>query len=200
MTASWREHIRCENCGEPVSTEYPFDRWVRTNPHLDSVQDGIVITDGDKWVHRYALRRKGELDRRVQYLMSVEVKSHEKDLSPSQRDTLLMINALLRTTPWREQRDNGRFVSGHPQNVRIVHSWLNGSKVMLLCYGIHKLRLSHSTPDDSDWMTWDDKKIDRGILISLLRFDTHPDSLRPMEHRRHKFIPDHPVLPFVAES
>jgi len=195
MTADWRQYVGCPVCGAQVSTEYPFDTWVRQHPDLESIKDGIVITDGDKWVHRYAVRTGGAADRSVQYLMSVEVKTFERDLSDSQRDTLAIINALLRTTPWKEQRLGGRLISDHAQNTRIVYSVLNGRRVQILCYGIHKLRLSGGTPDDSEWMTWDDKKITTAQLVGLLRFDLHPDSLRKMENRHHKHTPEpHPVL------
>lgn len=186
MTAGWRHYVPCQVCGAQVSAEYPFDAWVREHPELDSIKDGIVITDGDKWVHRYAIRTGGRIDKAVQYLMSVEVKAFERDLTDSQRDTLHMINQLLRTTPWKEQRLDGRLISHHAQNVRVVHSTLNGRTVQLLCYGVHKLRLSHGTPDNSEWMTWDDKKITTDQLVGLLRFDLNPDSLRVLEHRHHK--------------
>lgn len=193
MTPAWREFIPCPACGAQVSTEPAFDKWIREHPQLDSVSDSVVITDGDKWVHRYAVRMGGTKNRSVQYLMSVEVKTFEADMTPTQRDTLAMVNVLLRTTPWREQRLNGQLIPGHSQNVRIVHSVLNGRPIQLLCYGIHKLRLSHGTPDDSEWMTWDNKTITSGQLVKLLRFDLHPDSLRRMEHRHHKRTPERPM-------
>jgi hypothetical protein len=195
MTSGWRQYVPCPVCGTQVSAEYPFDAWVRANPELDSIKDGIVVTDGDKWVHRYAIRTGGTMDRAVQYLMSVEVKTFEADLTPTQRDTLAIVNALLRTTPWKEQRANGQLVAGHAQNVRIVYSVLNGRRVQLMCYGIHKLRLSNGTPDDSEWMTWDDKPISTDQLVGLLRFDLHPDSLNRLEHRHHKYTPpEQPML------
>ncbi len=200
MTTDWREYTGCPACGAQVSTEYPFDAWVRTHPDLESIKDGIVITDGDKWIHRCAIRTGGVADKSVQYLMSVEVKSFARDLKPSQRDTLAIINVLLRTMPWKEQRSNGRLISDHAQNVRTVYSHLNGRYIQILCYGIHKLRLSDGTPDDSKWMTWDDKPITTAQLVGLFRFDLNPDSLKKLEHRHHKFTPHRPEPLFSDDA
>lgn len=195
MTGDWRSS----------KAEHPFDAWVRSKPELDSVRECIVITDTDKWIHRYGFRRtKWGVDREVQYLMMVERKTHGADMTDSQRDTLHIVNQLLGTVPWKEQRLLGRLVSGHSQNTRIVYSTLNRRKVQIICYGVHKLRLSGASPKDSAWITWDDKEITEQQLVGLFRFDLNPVSLRPLEHRTHKrrfsmdaLFPDdfHDVLP-----
>jgi hypothetical protein len=100
----------------------------------------------------------------------------------------------LRTVPWRNQRDRGKLKPGHDPDARIIYSVMNGCKIQLICYGVHKLRLSGSAPDASQWITWDDKPINEQTLTLLLRFDIHPDSLRPMEHRRHKRADHTPTL------
>jgi ParB/RepB/Spo0J family partition protein len=94
-----------------------------------------------------------------------------------------------RPLPWKEQRVAGAFVTGHLQNVRRVHARIAGRFVQLHCYGVHVLRLSASTPDDSV-MTWDNKPINRDELLRLLRFDISPYSLQPLEHRTHKRVQD----------
>jgi hypothetical protein len=198
MTARWREYVDCPSCGARVSTEQPFDTWVRNHPQLDSVRDGITITDGDKWVHRYAIRTGGAADRSVQYLMTVEVKTHERRMPPSQSDTLTMVNDLLRTVPWKEQRESGKLAAGHRQNIRVVQSVFSGRRVQLLCYGIHVLRFSGAGPEDSDWMTWDGHQIGPEHLVKLLRFEIHPDSLQIMEHRHHKTGHRQQPLPYSA--
>jgi hypothetical protein len=195
VTAQWRGDVRCPNCGIVVQTEPPFDSWVRENPMLDSVQDAIVIQDGDKWVHRYAVRTKGRLERDVQYLMSLEVKTFDADMNAAQRDTLHIVNQAIRTIlQWREKRDAGRFIPGHPPNVQLVTSFLNGRVIQLECYGVHKLRMSGAGPLDSAHMTWDNKPITTDQLTLLLRFDLNPDTLLPLEHRRHKRIDRSPAL------
>lgn len=186
MTPPWRE--RCPSCG--ASTEQPIDAWIRTHPELESKDKDLYICDGDKWVHRFAVRRRGTRDRSVQYLMSIEIKTHDAAMKPSQRDTLHDVNQLIRTEPWREQRERGRFLPGHRQNVRMVWSAWQGKKVQLLCYGIHVLRLSGATPDDSERMTWDGQDITADDLVQLLAFRRNPDAPRRMiEDRHHKYTP-----------
>lgn len=129
--------------------------------------------------------------RDVQYLMLVEVKVHGRDMDAPQRDLLAIVNDLLRTNAWKEQRVNGQFISGHAQNARSVYSYIAGKRVRVYCYGVHKLRMSGATPELSQWMTWSDgggieRYITQDDLVRLLRFDTNPDSLRPLEHREHK--------------
>jgi hypothetical protein len=198
MTRQWRETVPCPKCGMRVSTESAFDRWVRNHERLDSVRDGVVITDGDKHVHRCHIRVKGESIRDVQYLMDIEVKAFGRDMTDSQRDTLHIHNQLLRTNGWKKQL--GRFLTGHEQNVRNVFSSYSGKHVQVIHYGVHKLRMTGADPVTSDRITWDDKQIDVDQLVGLLRFDVNPDSLRPMEHRRHKRIDDRAPTLFGEDS
>lgn len=187
MTAPWREYVPCVVCGAQVSTEVPVKTWIRAHNALDSRQACLCIGDSDLWVQRYGERtRPGFVSRDVMYLMLLEVKTHGRDLEESQRELLHLANQLLRTMPWKEHRAGGRFVTGHAQNFREVYATLARRRVLILCYGVHKLRLSGSTPADSREITWDDKPIDAAQLVSLLRFDLSPDTLRPEEHRRHK--------------
>lgn len=199
MTSRWRGRVSCPECGAQVSTEQPIDAWIRNHPDLDSRKDGIVITDGDKFVHRYHVRTKGGWsDRSVQYFMLLELKTFGADESLSQADTHSMFNQLMRTVAWRFQRgQSGRFPSGHPHNVRTVkvYSQFSQAYVQVINYGKHTLKLSGSTPEDSDSISWDGKthtpngkKIDPELLVQILRFDLNPDSLMPNDHRRHKRI------------
>lgn len=194
MTPPWNQYVPCPVCGAQVSTEQPIDAWIRNHPELDSKRDGIVISDSDKWVHRYLVRTKGADPREVQYLMLIEIKAHGACEDDSQSDTLAIVNQLLRTVAWKFQRDAGRFISGHPHNVRVVFSPYSGRNIQVINYGKHLLRLSGLTPDDSEWMTWDAKPINASQLVKLLRFDLLPDSLNPNEHRRRKRINRNPVL------
>lgn len=200
MTAEWRETVPCQHCGVPTSTEQPIKAWIRKHEELDSRKHCLCIGDSDLWVQKYGTRTwHNGVDRDLMYLMLVEIKTHGRDLNSAQRDLLHMVNQLLRTNPWKEQRDGGRFTLGHPQNVRIVSSVIAGKHVRVQCYGVHKLRISGATPDQSEWLTWDDKPIGFDQLPALLRYDLHPDSLRPMEHRSHKRTVDMPALFGVAD-
>lgn len=195
MTAGWRETVPCPHCGVPVSTEQPIKAWVRKHEDLDSKKHCLCIGDSDLWVQRYGTRRHHTgVDRSVMYLMLVEIKTHAGDLNQPQRDLLHIVNQLIRTKPWKEQRADGRFVAGHDQNVRLIYSVIAGKKTPIYCYGVHKLRISGATPDQSEWMTWDDRPIGWDQLPAVLRFDVDPDSLRKVEHRSHKQVVDVPAL------
>lgn len=200
MTTGWREAVACDRCGSPVSTEQPIKAWIRTHDGLDSRQRCLCVGDSDLWVQRFGTRRhQTGIDRSVMYLMLIEIKTHGRDLDDSQRDLLHIINQLLRTKPWREQRDLGRFQAGHQQNARIIYSHIARRKVRLQCYGVHKLRISGATPDTSDWMTWDDKPIQMSQLVELLRYDLDPDNLNRLEHRSHKRSIDMPALFVIGD-
>lgn len=200
MTSRWRETVPCEHCGVPASTEPPIKAWIRKHEELDSRKQCLCIGDSDLWVQKFGTRRwHTGVDRDVMYLMLVEIKTYARDLDEPQRDLLHIVNQLLRTNPWKEQRAEGRFINGHRQNVRIVYSIMAGRKVPIHCYGVHKLRISGATPDESEWIAWDDKQITFDQLLKVLRYDLHPDSLRPMEHRSHKQTVDMPVLFSLAD-
>jgi hypothetical protein len=200
MTTEWRETVPCEHCGVPVSTEQPIKSWIRKHEDLDSRKHCLCIGDSDLWVQRYGTRRwHTGVDRSVMQLMLIEIKTHARDLNQPQRDLLHIVNQLLRTRPWKEQRADGRFVDGHDQNVRLIYSVIARKKVPIHCYGVHKLRISGATPDESEWMTWDDKKIGWDQLPAVLRFDLDPDSLRKMENRSHKRARDVPTLFELSE-
>lgn len=184
----------------------PFHAWVRGHPDLDSIRQCLCIGDSDLWVQRYGERntRLG-IKRDVQYLMLVEVKVHGRDMDAPQRDLLAIVNDLLRTNAWKEQRANGQFISGHAQNARTVYSYIAGKRVRVYCYGVHKLRMSAATPELSEWMTWSDgggieRYVTQDELLRLLRFETNPDSLRPMEHREHKRRLEPPATLFEVPS
>ena len=81
--------------------EEPWRKWIRQNPRLDSIRDGIALTDCDMWIHRYKVNTDRVSTREVQHLMLVEVKTFSADVPDSQRDTYQIINAILRTADRR---------------------------------------------------------------------------------------------------
>lgn len=195
MTTGWRETVPCQQCGNPVSTEQPIKSWIRGHRDLDSRRACLCIGDSDLWVQRYGTRRGTTgVDRSVMYIMLVEIKTHGRELDESQRELLGFVSELLRTKPFAEQRVGGRFVAGHRQNVRLIRSYSSGRPIQLHCYGVHLLRLSGSTPEDSEKITWDQHPVTKKQLVGLLRYDLDPDSLREIEHRSHKRKVDVPEL------
>ena len=205
MTTPWREVVECTRCGNQISTETPVKTWIRTNAELDSKQHRLCVGDSDLWVQRYGTRKnanRGRVDRDVMYLMLVEIKTHGATLNDPQRDELGIVNDLLRTNEWRAHRNpgDGRFSVGHRQNSRIVYSFLAGRQIRIICYGVHTLLLSGSTPEDSELICWDTTWIGVEELHQILRFDVSPDTLHPLEHRNHKrVIGEQPTLFGVAE-
>lgn len=191
MTRPFREYARCQ-CGLRVPLESPMSAWIRANPSLAS-NKGFAVTDLDLALHRFLTYEDGLGLRDVQHLQFVEVKTRGADLPESQRDTLYVIDQLVRTVGWKHQRGaHGRWRGDHPQTTRRVRSHINGP-VWLNCYGVHVLRMDGEDPDSSAGMTWSSvapssapQAISATALLAVLRFDLHPDSLRPMDKRRHK--------------
>jgi hypothetical protein len=137
---------------------------------LDSIRDGIALTDCDMWIHRYKVNTDRVSTREVQHLMLVEVKTFSADVPDSQRDTYQIINAILRTADRRTWSIPTR--DGKPK--RYVRSW-----------GVHVLRLSGACPATSDGILWDGKLILAEKLEKILRFEVNPDTLREHSDRRH---------------
>lgn len=189
-TLQYRRRIACHNCGASINIEDAWKKWIRNNPNLDSLEHGIYIMDTDMWVHKFG-KRRGVLpgwDRDVQYLMKIEVKTNGAEVHSEQRDTITLVDNLLRTKPWKEHRIGGQLVPGHPQNVRNVFSRIAGRNIRAICHGVHILRMSGESPGVSDWITWDERPINATQLEKLFRYELDPDSLRVMEHREHKPI------------
>ena len=159
--------IRSRTFGSDV----PYMAWMRSREkELPSYSSsiGFVATDVDVFVHRYlTVPSDGIGTREVQNMMLIEVKSRSGNPSSSQLDTLSKINLF-----------NG---------IRRVA----GRRVEF--FGVFFLKLSGTSPDDSDQMWWGSilsgvvqwQKIDTTTLIALLRFDIHPVTLGLIEYRRH---------------
>lgn len=164
-------------------TQTGFAGWIRNNPKLDSIQQGIVAVDSDLWIHRY----KSVAGRSYQFVMLVEVKEFGAEVSEYQRDTLHIINQLLRNRrntkhEWNAIDDGARLVE--------CYSVSSKSRVNVLCFGAHVLRMS-GDGTFCHWNTiqWDNKPVSIEQLESILLFETDPDTLGQLDHRpdeRHK--------------
>lgn len=167
--------------------ESPFNAWVRSHPELESRGNRLSITDSDLWCHRYSMRderhRESSNDVRdaVDSIMLVEVKTFLRDVPFAQRDTLTVIDALLRMASTRKS-------DGRRMHVKISDARLGGRKVRRVrCFGVHLLELSGDRPDNSETIMWDHRSyLHEEALIELLRFDRDPDSpMKCLDTRRH---------------
>lgn len=177
MTRQHNQQFHCPNCRTWLTSETLFGRWIRNNPKLDS-SSGFSIVDCDYWVHRFRTHE----GREFQCIMLVEVKTCGADLSAAQRDTLMIVNQITRNrreTPTKARR----FEAG--TGVLKAYSAMLGREVFVKAFGVHKLRFSGLGPEDSEFISWDDKAIEPDTLTKLLRFDLDPDSLRDLDLRSH---------------
>ena len=166
--------------------EPPFNQWLREHPELESLGNRISATDSDIWCHRYSLRdekkRQQSSDVRdtQDSIMLVEIKSHSHPMPYAQRDTLTVVDALLRMSC---MRPDGRRIA-----VKIDDARLGGRRVrQVRCFGVHLLQMSDSRPDNSEKMLWDNRFFPQEThLIELLRFERDPDApSRLLNTRRH---------------
>jgi len=166
-----------------AETQTGFSGWIRKNPNLDSIKKGLVAVDSDLWIHRY----KHVAGKEYQFMMLVEVKEFGAAMSEYQSDTLHIINQLLRNRrntriEWKAVDDRARLAE--------CHSLMSGKRVRVLCFGAHVLKISgDGTFTQWQHIEWNRKPISVEQLESILRFDTDPDTLCPMDHRpgsRHK--------------
>ena len=154
----------------------PFGDWIRRHPGLDSIRERLSITDSDYWIHRYRAHTDIVGSRAVDSIMLVEVKTNLRDIPFAQRDTLQLVDQLLRQVCYRKD-GRRRYVTlkGSPGETRRVR-----------CYGVHLLQLSSTRPDNSETILWDRQFLTEDLLVEVLRCDRDPD--HPMlitELRRH---------------
>jgi hypothetical protein len=162
-----------------------FLGWLRDNPRLDSIKQGVVATDCDLWIHKY----KTLGSREYQFLMLLEIKEYGKQVDKWQRDTLHIANQLL-----RNRRNKTKFQKSSEPRIERVFSVLANKHVNVCCFGVHSLIVhGDGRKTDSCRLTWDSQhEITAEQLESLLLFDMDPDDLSKLDHRptgiggRHK--------------
>lgn len=177
MTRPFNQMFDCPSCGNRHTLETDFGRWIRNNPLLDSGK-GFSVHDQDYWIHRF----KTHEGRAFQLLMMVEIKTHGADVTEAQRDTLHAVNQVLRN---RRQTPTKRLKWQAGNAPLSVYSSMMRRNTMLRVYGMHVLRFSGNGPTDSESIRWNGKLVDEETLTSLLRFDLDPDTLQPLDLRRH---------------
>jgi hypothetical protein len=171
--------------------ETAFERWMRGDPELDSRKAGLVRFDCDIMLHSYATCEDGRLDRTIQRLMFIEVKTFGAFPTAAQLDTLSLFSQVLRnrrTNIHRQKR--GKHAEDHVPMAK-AFSKIQNRDVCLKMYGGHLLQLSGDDPLNSESMTWDanpphwsGKTIDIDALRKILRFELDPDTLLPVDDRR----------------
>ncbi len=143
---------------------------------------GIVRTDMDNIVHVYHRTGTG---REVQTIMIVEVKERMAAPRDAQRDTLVHFDQFLRnrylnphlSKHRRKQIFNGGFCK--------LYSTYAKRHISSRFYGVHLLQLGHTDPLNSTVIKWDKKPISLDILIDLLAMNLDPDTLTPIDLRKH---------------
>ncbi len=175
MTRLFNDNWQCPHCGVRHAKESLFSQWVRAHPELES-GDGFTIHDADFWVHRYKVHQSSE----VQCLMLVETKTFAASMSQSQRQTMSLVDQCMRN---RRSQSVGRIQAG---GVAIKFRDVLTKRVFACrLFGVHQLQFEKNGPQDSDWIRWDRRDVTEEQLIGLLRFDLDPDTLKPMDLRRH---------------
>jgi hypothetical protein len=158
-------------------SDTPFGDWIRHHPGLDSIRERLCVTDSDYWIHRYRAHTDKVGERAVDSIMLVEVKTNLRDVPFPQRDTLILVNQLLRRASKRpDSRRRHVVLKGlQPGETRHVR-----------CYGVHLLQLSGTRPNNSEVILWDRQYLTEELLVEILRFDRDPDHpMKPIELRRH---------------
>lgn len=173
MTRQFNSRIRCQSCGELTTEESPMERWIRNHHQLDS-KNGIVRFDVDILLHRFKTFQDSKGVRDIEFMMFIEVKTFSADLTRSQRDTLGILNQVLRNRRQNMHSEPRRQITGQPPK---VYSRAKQKEIPLRMFGGHLLQLSGSNPDDSDRIYWDYQEIDKETLVDLMLFNRDPDNL-----------------------
>lgn len=177
MTAPFRRVAVCHRCGVTIPLEDEVSSWIRRHPDLRS-GDGFTFMDKDLICHRF----KTTHGRSFQCVMFVEFKSRGRQLDDTQRDTMHIVNQMFRsdcTTPTKRAKKHLKQVPS------LVFAAKSETWIKAKAFGYHLVRMDGSTPDDSSQILWDKTEVTVRELLGLLRFDLHPDTLKPMDWRLH---------------
>lgn len=177
MTRRFNQTVMCPHCQRLHTAESGFGRWMRNHPELKS-GDGHVSSDLDYINHCYKI----DHNRECQYLMYIEIKTHKSKLSESQEDTLYLVNQFMRNDKHTSGKRRKRHLDNRPDK---AWSTLLKKNITVRAFGIHILTFENNSPDDSLWIKWDNTIINTDILLQLIKFEIHPDTLKPMDLRKH---------------
>ncbi len=178
MTQQMRQHINCPHCGTSIPMQDDFHAWIKAESELDSCKIGITVADVDLIIHRF----KFDNNREYQCIMLIEKKCHSKEPEPWQRDTLNIFGQFIRNdkkTPFKGRRAQ---VENRACKAYSTH---NKRYITVKAFGFHLLQFENTDPANSAWIKWDKKQINEEQLINLLRFELHPETLLPIDGRKH---------------
>ncbi len=167
-------------------SDMPFLGWLRGQRDLDASRMGITVNDVDVFVHKFKVHTDKFGTREIQLMFDLEIKSHDGAPDANQRQSLFFRHQRIRT------QDKNRGGEGCFKPVATT-DFLDGKEKLFIHYGCYLLQLSGNTPDNSSTMRWCrfDKRgvyhptvLSMEMLKSILRFETHPFTIRPLEFRR----------------
>lgn len=182
MTRLFNDQWQCPSCGVKHAKETLFKQWVRAHPGIESTE-GFVVYDCDQIIHRYKTYDRNGRTRELQCIMLVEIKTYGAEPEKAQRDTLGLMGQFLRNRRQNIHKSKGRRqVEASPNR---AYSIMLNREIDVRAYGYHLLQFEKDGPQNSIWMKWDSKLISEDQLVSILRFDLDPDSLRPIDFRLH---------------
>lgn len=187
MTKQMRQHIDCPRCGASIPVQDDFHAWIKAEAELDSCRIGITVADVDLIIHRF----KFDNNRDYQCIMLVEKKIHGAEPETWQTDTLNIFGQFLRNdkkTPFK-----GRRAQVENRTCK-VYSTMNKKVIAVRAFGYHLLQFENTSPDNG-WIQWDRKRITKCQLIKLLKFELNPETLKPLDGRRH-----HKPLPSLFKT
>jgi hypothetical protein len=110
----------------------------------------------------------------------------------AQMDTGFLIDQLMR---------NRRQTPTHTPSLQAgnsftrIYSAYQKKYVYVKAFGFHRLTFDNLGPNDSKSIKWDRREITPDQLTKLLCFDLDPDSLQPMDFRKHHPISKQKRLP-----
>ena len=130
----------------------PFGAWLRKQTDLSSAPKAAALSIQDMdyvhyVAHQYMLSK----------IMLIEEKRYGGKMTEAQRDTMGVVHQML---------------TAGTKGGLLVDTLRGRRKIDY--YGFHVLVLSRTTPDDSEWMTWDGVNIDAEDLKRILRFEVDP--------------------------
>lgn len=180
MTREFQRKAKCPKCGTEIPLEDEFGQWLRDPKTGMPSHAGFVFMDRDLVVHRF----KVDHNRGVQCMMFVEIKTNFAELKNSQRDSMLMIDQVMRNRRRTPTKLSLRKQLPFAPVSLFSHAGNQWVRVKLL--GYHLLTLSGTTPANSSSIRWDKREVTCTQLISLLKCELDPDHPeRPMDLRRH---------------